>query len=140
MEIMGFNIKTRARWKAKSTSGHWCFGGLGQDKYGNYGAMWELVEGFGQSFISIDPKTICMSTGVKDLSGNLIFENDYLSIDGAWLTEKIVCEKALVWYDEYYLTYYVQLNDHSELLNELVSEGNEHSWKIQVIGNKFDEE
>lgn len=140
MEILRFNIGTRARWKAKSTSGHWSVGGLGQDEYGNYGAMWELVEGFGQSFISIDPKTICMSTGVKDLSGNLIFENDYLSIDGAWPGKKIVCEKALVWYDECYQTYYVRLNDHSARLRELINDGDAHSWKIQVIGNKFDEE
>ncbi len=139
MEIMGFNIKTRARWKAKSTSGHWCFGGLGQDKYGNYGAMWELVEGFGQSFICIDSKTICMSTGVKDSNNELIYENDYLKIVRAD-DKSVINAKAKVEYDN--LQWFCSLDNGeryplSRITNSVFAG---LTYEFYVVGNRFDEE
>lgn len=134
MEILRFNIGTRARWKAKSASGHWCVGGLGQDEYGNYGAMWELVEGFGQSFISIDPKTICMSTGVKDSNGTPIFENDYVEIILKGSGE-IWDEAALIEYSR--LGFVYTCKDEEQPLHHLEFQMKKELVEVYVVGNKW---
>jgi len=82
-------------------------------------ALWNSIE--------VDSSTICQCTGLKDKNGKLIWENDI--VETQYGKAVVVWDKSewrIKWIDDLIwrkdLHYWV----------------NDNSWRIEVIGNKFD--
>lgn len=82
-------------------------------------ALWNSIE--------VDPSTICQCTGLKDKTGKMICENDI--VETQYGKAVVVWDKSewrIKWIDDLIwrkdLHYWV----------------NDTSWRIEVIGNKFD--
>nr|DAG33711.1 MAG TPA: YopX protein [Caudoviricetes sp.] len=82
-------------------------------------ALWNSIE--------VDPSTICQCTGLKDKTGKMICENDI--VETQYGKAVVVWDKSewrIKWIDDLIwrkdLQYWV----------------NDNSWRIEVIGNKFD--
>ena len=82
-------------------------------------AQWRSVE--------VDPSTICQCTGLKDKDGNLIWENDIVETQ---------CGKAVVVWDK--SEWRIKWIDDIIWRKDLHYWVNDTSWRIEVIGNKFD--
>lgn len=75
----------------------------------------------------VDPETICQCTGLKDKNGNLIWENDIVENQ---------CGKAVVVWDK--SEWRIKWIDDIIWRKDLHYWVNDNSWRIEVIGNKFD--
>lgn len=82
-------------------------------------AQWRSVE--------VDPSTICQCTGLKDKNGNLIWENDIVETQHG---------KAVVVWDK--SEWRIKWIDDLIWRKDLHYWVNDNSWRIEVIGNKFD--
>lgn len=70
-------MKDRFLFKAKRIdNGEWIIGFLTFHKTGK--AFIKLIFGDARSSEEVDPSTICQCTGLKDMNGNLIWENDII--------------------------------------------------------------
>lgn len=100
-------------------------GGLVIEKYnGTACDDWTVT---GINFCEINPNTICQCTGLKDKNGNLIWENDIVETQYG---------KAIVIWDK--LEWRIQWIDDLIWRKDLHYWANDNSWRIEVIGNKFD--
>ena len=81
----------------------------------------------GINFCEINPNTICQCTGLKDKNGNLIWENDIVETQYG---------KAIVIWDK--LEWRIKWIDDLIWRKDLHYWANDNSWRIEVIGNKFD--
>ena len=97
----------RAKWKAKSTSGYWLYGSLEKIDGANVGAVWQRNNERQSALANIDEQTICLSTGVKDSDGHLIYENDFLTV---WNPRGKVEHKSFVWFDNGRLAFRIRLS------------------------------
>lgn len=75
----------------------------------------------------VDPETICQCTGLKDKNGKLIWENDIVENQ---------CGKAVVVWDK--SEWRIKWIDDIIWRKDLHYWVNDNSWRIEVIGNKFD--
>lgn len=82
-------------------------------------ALWNSIE--------VDPSTICQCTGLNDKNGNLIWENDIVETQ---------CGKAVVVWDK--SEWRIKWIDDLIWRKDLHYWVNDNSWRIEVIGNKFD--
>ncbi len=100
-------------------------GGLVIEKYnGTACDDWTVT---GINFCEINPNTICQCTGLKDKNGNLIWENDIVETQYG---------KAIVIWDK--LEWRIKWIDDLIWRKDLHYWANDNSWRIEVIGNKFD--
>ena len=127
----------RARWKAKSTSGYWLYGTLEKIDGNNFGAVWQRENGRQSALANIDKKTICLSTGVQDSDGNLIYENDYLTVRNPGIKTERRC---FVWFDKEKTAYKIHVGGITVSLGEIEKKVEESGWIITVTGNRFDED
>lgn len=79
------------------------------------------------NFYSVDPSTVCQCTGIKDKNGKLIFENDIVETQYG---------KAVVVWDK--SEWRIKWNDDLIWRKDLHYWANDNSWRIEVVGNKFD--
>lgn len=82
-------------------------------------ALWNSIE--------VDSSTICQCTGLKDKTGKLILENDIVETQ---------CGKAVVVWDK--SEWRIKWIDDLIWRKDLHYWVNDNSWRIEVIGNKFD--
>lgn len=75
----------------------------------------------------VDPSTICQCTGLKDKNNKLIWENDIV---------KTQYGKAVVVWDK--SEWRIKWIDDLIWRRDLHYWANDNSWRIEVIGNKFD--
>lgn len=75
----------------------------------------------------IDENTICQCTGLKDKNGKLIWENDIV---------KTQYGKAVVVWDK--SEWRIKWIDDLIWRRDLHYWANDNSWRIEVIGNRFD--
>ena len=127
----------RAKWKAKSTSGYWIFGTLEKIDGSNVGAVWQRKNGRQSALANIDAKTICLSTGIQDSDGNLIYENDFVQVRNPGVKNE---KRCYIWFDKPKTTYKIQVGAAIVSLGEIIKEVEEHGWIVRVVGNKFDED
>ena len=111
------------RFKAKSTlDGAWVQGDLIHKEDGKIAI---LRNGFNVS--EVDPSTICQFTGMKDSEGNEIWEGDIVEREIYDLYKGFVKAKAVI---EYSVGAFVAMVN--------IAPYPLWSWKIKVVGNKFD--
>lgn len=127
----------RTKWKAKSTSGYWLYGSLEKIDGNNFGAVWQRTDGRQSALANIDEKTICLSTGVQDSDGNLIFENDYLTVTNP---AHNVTNHSFVWFDKGRLSFRFRLGGVTMGMSDILHQVNDNGWTWKVIGNRFDED
>lgn len=82
-------------------------------------ALWNSIE--------VDSSTICQCTGLKDKTGKLILENDIVETEYG---------KAVVVWDK--SEWRIKWIDDLIWRKDLHYWVNDNSWRIEVIGNKFD--
>lgn len=106
-------------------NGRMFVGGLVVEKYtGTACDDWTVT---GINFYEIDPNTICQCTGLKDKNGKLIWENDIV---------KTQYGKAVVVWDK--SEWRIKWIDDLIWRRDLHYWANDNSWRIEVIGNRFD--
>lgn len=107
-------------FKAKCLSdGHWVTGSYWHRSDGDYILA-------GECRFSIDPKTVCQFTGMKDRRGNMIFENDIL------LEHFSNIPLIIKWYTN---RFFVNKKGDTTLMHMNLDEKQD---EYEVIGNKFD--
>lgn len=77
----------------------------------------------------VDPKTVCMFTGLKDCKGEEIFEHDLIHFVG----HKTIGE--VIWSEDNYAFMVASGNEPLFMLSDVINIG-----KIERVGNKFDKE
>ncbi|MBQ2622343.1 MAG: hypothetical protein IJF84_13470 [Thermoguttaceae bacterium] len=127
----------RAKWKAKSTSGYWLYGSLEKIDGANVGAVWQRNNERQSALANIDEQTICLSTGVKDSDGHLIYENDFLTV---WNPRGKVEHKSFVWFDNGRLAFRIRLSFVTMPFEDIVRQVEQNGWSMKVTGNRFDED
>ena len=122
-------MEDRYLCKAKRTdNGEWIIGGL--VRYGFAGReKYYIVPNYASDLyaLEIDPSTICWCTGLKDKNGKLIFVNDIVETQYG---------KAVVVWDK--SEWRIKWNDDLIWRKDLHYWANDNSWRIEVVGNKFD--
>ena len=88
--------------------------------------IWDAITGIPHD-LYIQTKTICQCTGHKDKNSNLIWENDIV---------KTQYGKAVVVWDK--SEWRIKWIDDLIWRKDLHYWVNDNSWRIEVIGNKFD--
>lgn len=140
----------RFGFKAKSVQkgNYWLYASLDfYDGIGSYGVRYHLEPGGEASFspAGIKPETICQCTGIRDLEGTLIYENDIVKIRHCG-AEGWFCQRGVVRYDNLHWYIAEDVNDWNDwweswslydiaggkLLGKL--------YDVYIIGNKFDKE
>lgn len=85
-----------------------------------------MLHKYGESY-EVDEHTICQCTGLKDKNGKLIWENDIV---------KTQYGKAVVVWDK--SEWRIKWIDDLIWRRDLHYWANDNSWRIEVIGNIFD--
>ncbi len=80
-----------------------------------------------ENWFQVNKNTICQCTGLKDKNSNLIWENDIVETQ---------CGKAVVVWDK--SEWRIKWIDDLIWRKDLHYWVNDNSWRIEVIGNKFD--
>ena len=128
-------MENRYLCKAKRTdNGEWVIGGL--VRYGFTGReKYYIVPSYASDLyaLEIDSSTICWCTGLKDMNGNLIWENDIVAYWDTYSTEsgytEADCIGRVVW-DAETISF--------QVTNRLSAESYEVLGECSVIGNIFD--
>ena len=115
----------------------WMTAELRDAYYPDYGVMWSDGE-LRWASVEIDPKTLCLCTGLKDSDNALIYENDYLKIVRAD-DKSVINAKAKVEYDN--LQWFCSLDNGeryplSRITNSVFAG---LTYEFYVVGNVFDE-
>ena len=95
--------------------------------------------GLTANYYDIIPETLCQCTGLQDIDGNYIFENDIVLITmkdivkekGKWIT-KIIYEEHIVCWNEKESGFRFKDKDGIDWI------GTDN--EVKIIGNKFDKE
>ena len=135
----------RFGFKAKSVQkgNYWLYASLDfYDGIGSYGVRYHLEPGGEASFspAGIKPETICQCTGIRDLEGTLIYENDIVQvIQGNWGSDNYSGRYFTIHYHEPSKTFEMHGETDDYPLSTLIT------WiklgaKCFVVGNKFDKE
>lgn len=125
-------MKDRYLYKAKRLdNGEWVQGylyGIWEKKY----ILWGMTNDI-PNMVEVDQSTICQCTGLKDKSGNLIWENDIVAYWDTYNTENGLaeadCVGKVIWDDE---------TISFQVTNRLFAESYEVLDDCNVIGNIFD--
>ena len=121
-------MKRNIKFKAKRLdNGEWVKGSLVKTPFGTF------IEWYEDSICNkreVNPDTVCQFTGLKDNSGNEIWEGDIVEFEIYDLCKGRVKTKAVV---EYISSEYVAVTDgtHYSLSTKCIK-------CIKVVGNKFD--
>lgn len=107
-------------------NGEWIFGNLIQTDDGVYIIQNYVPQNLIKNY-EVDPSTICLCTGFQDKNGKLIFENDIVETQYG---------KAVVVWDK--SEWRIKWNDDLIWRKDLHYWANDNSWRIEVVGNKFD--
>lgn len=86
-----------------------------------------IVAAGGATLHEVDPSTVCQFTGLKDLKGKELFENDLIHFIGHKLIGKVI------WSEENYAFMLASENEALYWLSDVQEIG-----KIEIVGNKFD--
>ena len=129
---IGENMNERYLFKAKRIdNGEWVQGylyGICEKRYVLCGMTNDIPD-----MIEVDPSTICQCTGLKDINGNLIWENDVVAYFDTYSTEngyaEAYCVGKVIWDNE---TLSFQVTE------RLSAESYEVLDECSVIGNVFD--
>ena len=122
------------RFKAKSlTSGKWVYG-IPTENYDHEPCMFvaePTKENPQWGFVKVDPSTVCQYTGLKDETGNLIYENDIIQDDGAY--------KYIIEYKNCCFVMIDLYGNYCGLLSDVIDEAVlRKDWIL--LGSKFDKE
>ena len=124
--------------KVKNIYGAWIYGRLERDFKGRLNFNFSVSQdSCDSSDAEPDMETLCQCTGVRDSDGNLIYENDCLSI-GKYGKDKV----NYVVYSENNCSFDIQYESgvvHSIATLRYLME-KDKDFIVKVVGNKFDRE
>lgn len=125
-------MKREIKFKAKRLdNGEWCEGYFYEENGNTYIIENRQKESMLNRNVTyeVDPSTICQFTGMKDSEGNEIWEGDIVEREIYDLYKGFVKAKAVI---EYSVGAFVAMVN--------IAPYPLRSWKIKVVGNKFDKE
>lgn len=125
-------METRYLFKAKRIdNGDWEVGYF-YDIWDRKYILWGMTNDI-PNMVEVDKATLCQCTGLKDVKGKLIWENDIVAYWDAYSTDsgyaEADCIGTIVWDDE---------TISFQVTNRLSAESYEVLDECTVIGNKFD--
>ena len=120
-------MKDRYLFRGKRIdNGEWVEGSLICEPWGMTIQYLCIVDGR-RCKAKVDSSTICQCTGLKDKNGKLIWENDIVETQYG---------KAVVVWDK--SEWRIKWIDDLIWRKDLHYWANDNSWRIEVVGNKFD--
>lgn len=137
-------MENRYLFKAKTCNGEWVEGSLVTGVFFRLGqeipymfcpnlADYDCFEDFSEEngIFEVEPSTICQCTGLKDKNGKPIWENDIVKDENGNLYKAF-------WQDNYYQFSWICIKAGKMLLGAKWNLWSIKNFKIEVIGNTFD--